>query len=85
MSINIYIPEGATSTVFRVTCTYEPRGDHGLEGFLLGDEYQAEIDRKDSVTMFVKDLTDEWQPVGRVSKSVAARYFAQVHGTVEKV
>lgn len=84
MPINVYIPEGFKSTVFRVICTYEPRGDHGLEGFLLNDEYQAEIDRKGTVTLFTKDLADEWQPVGRVGKGVAAKYFDEVRGEVQR-
>lgn len=83
MSIDIYVPEGATSSVFRVICTYEPRGDHGLEGFLLNEEYQAEIDRKDRITLYLKDLAGDWQPAGRVSKGITTRFFAQVKSTVE--
>ena len=29
-------------SAFRVRCTWQPNGDHGLEGFDLGHEYFAE-------------------------------------------
>ncbi len=35
-------------------CVYEPRGDHGLEGYNLGDVYRYETKRDNDGTEYVR-------------------------------
>lgn len=53
------------------TCIYEPKGDHGLEGFILDEAYDFEKKGE----LFVVYLDYELQDNGVMTKTTFNKYF----------
>jgi len=72
--------EKVRMNTFKLRCIKEPRGDHGLEGYQLGELYEAKRIALDYGKIFWLVQPDPEMPhyYERVSVGVGAKYFQAV-------
>lgn len=64
-------------------CIYEPRGDHGIEGFCLGCQYKLEKYERNGKPMFKVWCEGDFYGYG-LSLAKFKKYFKEVEMKVEK-